>query len=98
MKVAELTSNCGTVVTVRGSVVDVHFPEHLPAIYSVLRTQGRKPFTTAAILDATEPMIADQSIDLQLRFIQTMKEISGEQNTTTFLPLPLDLFKPFLKG
>jgi hypothetical protein len=26
-----------------------------------------------------------------------MKEISGENNTTTFLPLPMDLFTPFLK-
>lgn len=38
MKVAEVSANSGTVVSVRGSVVDVHFPEHLPAIYSVLHT------------------------------------------------------------
>lgn len=33
----------------------------------------------------------------QLRFLQTMREISGKHNTTTFLPLPIDLFTPFLK-
>jgi hypothetical protein len=26
-----------------------------------------------------------------------MREISSEHNTTTFLPLPMDLFTPFLK-
>jgi regulator of protease activity HflC (stomatin/prohibitin superfamily) len=42
-------------------------------------------------------MISEQPIALQLRFLQTMKEISGENNTTTFLPVPMDLFTPFLK-
>ena len=31
-------SNVGTVVSVRGSVVDISFVEHLPLVYSVLRT------------------------------------------------------------
>ena len=26
-----------------------------------------------------------------------MREISSEHNTTTFLPIPMDLFAPFLK-
>jgi len=43
-------------------------------------------------------LISAQPIALQLRFLQTMREISGEHNTTTFLPLPLELFKPYLKG
>jgi len=42
-------------------------------------------------------MISAQPIALQLRFLQTMKEISGENHTTTFLPLPMELFTPFLK-
>lgn len=42
-------------------------------------------------------MIEEQPIALQLRFLQTMREISSEHNTTTFLPIPLDLFSPFLK-
>jgi len=32
------TASLGTVVSVRGSVVDIRFEEHLPPIYSVLRT------------------------------------------------------------
>ncbi len=42
-------------------------------------------------------MINAQPIALQLRFLQTMREISSEHNTTTFLPVPIDLFTPFLK-
>ncbi|MBI4621914.1 MAG: SPFH domain-containing protein [Verrucomicrobia bacterium] len=42
-------------------------------------------------------MIDAQPIALQLRFLQTMREISSEHNTTTFLPVPIDLFSPFLK-
>ena len=40
-------------------------------------------------------MISKQPIALQLRFLQTMLEIANEHNTTTFLPVPLDLFTPF---
>jgi len=42
-------------------------------------------------------MMSAQPIALQLRFLQTMREISSEHNTTTFLPIPIDLFAPFLK-
>ena len=37
MNVKANTPNPGTVVSVRGSVVDVRFDGHLPPIYSVLR-------------------------------------------------------------
>jgi regulator of protease activity HflC (stomatin/prohibitin superfamily) len=42
-------------------------------------------------------MISAQPIALQLRFLQTMKEISSEHNTTTILPVPINLFAPFAK-
>ncbi|HEY5492347.1 MAG TPA: F0F1 ATP synthase subunit beta [Gemmatimonadaceae bacterium] len=35
---AATTPNLGEVVSVRGSVVDIHFNDRLPAVYSVLRT------------------------------------------------------------
>lgn len=54
-------------------------------------------FQAAEKLVQAAAMIAEQPIALQLRFLQTMKEISNEQNTTTFLPIPLDIFTPFLK-
>src|SRR5689334_2269651 len=36
-------------------------------------------------------MMSKEPIALQLRFLQTMREISSEHNTTTFFPLPIDL-------
>ncbi len=55
-------------------------------------------FQAAEKLVQAAAMISAQPIALQLRFLQTMKEVSGQNNTTTFLPLPLELFTPFLKG
>ena len=34
---------------------------------------------------------------LQLRYLQTLREISSESNSTTLFPIPIDLFRPFLK-
>jgi len=42
-------------------------------------------------------MISAQPIALQLRFLQTMKEISSEHKTTTILPIPIYQFAPLIK-
>src|SRR6202007_641528 len=55
-------------------------------------------FQAAEKLVQAASMISKEPIALQLRFLQTMKEISSERNTTTFLPVPIDLLTPFLKG
>ena len=34
---------------------------------------------------------------LQLRYLQTVREIASESNSTTFFPIPIDLFRPFSK-
>jgi regulator of protease activity HflC (stomatin/prohibitin superfamily) len=34
---------------------------------------------------------------LQLRLFQTLNQISGEQNSTIILPVPIDLFRPYLE-
>jgi regulator of protease activity HflC (stomatin/prohibitin superfamily) len=36
-------------------------------------------------------------ITLQLRYLQTLREISVDKNSTTVFPIPMDLIKPFLK-
>jgi regulator of protease activity HflC (stomatin/prohibitin superfamily) len=54
-------------------------------------------FQAAEKMVAAAAMISKEPIALQLRFLQTMREISSEHNTTTFLPVPIDLFSPFLK-
>jgi len=40
---------------------------------------------------ATEPM------SLQLRYLQTLREIATEKNSTTLFPIPIDLITPFIK-
>jgi len=42
-------------------------------------------------------IIRDHPIALQLRFLQTMREVAAEGNTTTIFPIPIDLFKPFVR-
>ncbi len=54
-------------------------------------------FQAAEKMVQAAAMISHEPIALQLRFLQTMREISSEHNTTTFLPVPIDLFSPFLK-
>ncbi|MEA3205757.1 MAG: hypothetical protein QOG92_1440, partial [Verrucomicrobiota bacterium] len=61
----------------------------------IINAEGE--FQAAEKLVQAATMIAAQPIALQLRFLQTMKEISSEHNTTTFLPVPIDLFTPFIR-
>src|SRR5271157_4493208 len=54
-------------------------------------------FQAAEKMVQAAAMISKEPIALQLRFLQTMREISSEHNTTTFLPVPIELFAPFMK-
>jgi regulator of protease activity HflC (stomatin/prohibitin superfamily) len=60
----------------------------------IINAEGE--FQAAEKLVQAAEMISEQPIALQLRFLQTMKEISSEHNTTTFLPMPIDLFRAFI--
>jgi regulator of protease activity HflC (stomatin/prohibitin superfamily) len=61
----------------------------------IINAEGE--FQAAEKLVQAAAMISAEPIALQLRFLQTMKEISSEHNTTTILPVPIDLFSPFIK-
>jgi regulator of protease activity HflC (stomatin/prohibitin superfamily) len=54
-------------------------------------------FQAAEKMVQAASLIAKEPIALQLRYLQTMREMASEHNTTTFLPLPIDLFSAFLK-
>jgi regulator of protease activity HflC (stomatin/prohibitin superfamily) len=54
-------------------------------------------FQAAEKMVQAASMIAKEPIALQLRYLQTMREMASEHNTTTFLPLPIDLFSAFVK-
>lgn len=61
----------------------------------IINAEGE--FQAAEKLAQAAGIIAAEPIALQLRFLQTMREIANEHNTTTFLPLPMDVFEPFRK-
>jgi regulator of protease activity HflC (stomatin/prohibitin superfamily) len=55
-------------------------------------------FQAAARLSEAAEVLGRYPIALQLRYLQTMREVASERNTTTFFPLPLDLFTPLLRA
>ena len=57
----------------------------------IINAEGE--FQAAEKLVQAARMISEQPIALQLRYLQTMKEISSEHNTTTFLPDPDGLIR-----
>ncbi|PYK00080.1 MAG: hypothetical protein DME23_08235 [Verrucomicrobia bacterium] len=61
----------------------------------VVNAEGE--FQAAEKMVQAAAMIAKEPIALQLRYLQTMREMASEHNTTTFLPLPIDLFSAFSK-
>ena len=54
-------------------------------------------FQASAKLAEAADIISKNPVTLQLRYLQTLNEISAENNTTTIFPLPIDLFKPFIE-
>jgi regulator of protease activity HflC (stomatin/prohibitin superfamily) len=42
-------------------------------------------------------VIGDHPIALQLRYLQTLLDISGSQSTTIVFPTPIDLIRPFIE-
>jgi regulator of protease activity HflC (stomatin/prohibitin superfamily) len=61
----------------------------------VINAEGE--FQAADRLAAAAKIIEAYPAAIQLRYLQTMREMSSESGTTTIFPLPLDLFKPFIK-
>ncbi|MBU4445436.1 MAG: slipin family protein [Candidatus Marinimicrobia bacterium] len=51
---------------------------------------------SARLLEAAE-ILSKQPITIQLRFLQTLREVATENNSTIIFPIPIDLFKPFIK-
>jgi regulator of protease activity HflC (stomatin/prohibitin superfamily) len=60
----------------------------------VINAEGE--FQAAAKLADAATIIGDHPMALQLRYLQTLREVSSENNSTTLFPIPIDLFKPFL--
>ena len=60
----------------------------------VINAEGE--FQAAGKLAEAATIIREHPMALQLRYLQTLREISAESNSTTVFPIPIDLFKPFL--
>ena len=51
----------------------------------------------AQMLSEAAQVLSRDPAALQLRFLQTIREISAEKSTNTIIPLPIDILSPFLK-
>jgi len=62
----------------------------------VINAEGE--FQAAQRLADAAKLIQDFPIALQLRYLQTLREVAAENNSTTLFPVPIDLFEPFIKA
>ncbi len=60
----------------------------------IINAEGE--FQAANKLAEAAKIIQHHPMALQLRYLQTMREISAENNSTTIFPLPIDLLQAFI--
>ncbi len=53
-------------------------------------------FQSAERLSQAADVISRNPVTIQLRYLQTLREIGGTQNSTVVFPIPIDLMKPAL--
>ncbi|SFD99266.1 SPFH domain, Band 7 family protein [Chitinophaga sp. CF118] len=62
----------------------------------VIAAEGE--FQASQRLADAAKILADQPSALTLRYLQTLREIATENNSTTIFPVPIDLLTPFLNS
>ncbi len=62
----------------------------------IINAEGE--FQAAAKLAQAADVIGRNPTTLQLRYLQTLREIGGSQNSTVVFPMPIDLVKPMLEA
>jgi regulator of protease activity HflC (stomatin/prohibitin superfamily) len=62
----------------------------------VIAAEGE--FQASERLKDAAQVLSENPMSLQLRFLQTMLEMSSERSSTIILPVPIDLFTPFLEA
>src|SRR3989441_87922 len=62
----------------------------------VIAAEGE--FQASERLKDAAMVLAENPMSLQLRFLQTMLEISSERSSTIILPLPIELFRPLIEA
>jgi regulator of protease activity HflC (stomatin/prohibitin superfamily) len=61
----------------------------------VINAEGEKQ--AATMLSEAAKILATEEQSLQLRYLQTLKEIANERTNTIVFPLPIELIEPILK-
>jgi len=61
----------------------------------VINAEGE--FQAAAKMADAAKVLATEPMSLTLRYLQTLREIAAEKNSTTLFPIPIDLLTPFMK-
>lgn len=62
----------------------------------VIAAEGEYQASTK--LSEASSILSQNPMALQLRYLQTMMEMSSEKSSTIVLPLPIDLLKPFIEN
>ncbi|MBI3137915.1 MAG: slipin family protein [Sphingobacteriales bacterium] len=62
----------------------------------VIAAEGE--FQASQRLSDAARILSEQPSALTLRYLQTLREIATENNSTTIFPVPIDLLKPFLNS
>jgi len=60
----------------------------------IINAEGE--FQAAAKLGQAADVISQNPVTLQLRYLQTLREIGANQNSTVVFPMPIDLVKPLM--
>jgi regulator of protease activity HflC (stomatin/prohibitin superfamily) len=61
----------------------------------VISAEGE--FQASQRLSDAAKILSEQPSALTLRYLQTLREIATENNSTTIFPVPIDILKPFMK-
>jgi regulator of protease activity HflC (stomatin/prohibitin superfamily) len=103
----ELTEPWGVKVTLV-EIKDVDLPDQMQRAMArqaeaervrrakVINAEGE--FQASQKLSEAAEVIARHPIAYQLRLLQTMTEVAAEKNSTLVLPIPVELFRPFMEA
>jgi regulator of protease activity HflC (stomatin/prohibitin superfamily) len=103
----ELTEPWGVKVTLV-EIKDVDLPDQMQRAMArqaeaervrrakVINAEGE--FQASQKLSDAAEVIAQHPIAYQLRLLQTMTEVAAEKNSTLVLPIPVELFRPFMEA
>lgn len=61
----------------------------------IINAEGE--YQAAKMLIEAAKLMEEHPYALQLRYLQTLREVAAERNSTTLFPVPIDLIEPFIR-